>query len=119
MSNIKSYRDLTVWQRAMDLAAMIYALTKKFPKTEEYRITAQMVRAAISVPANIAEGNTRSTRKDYARFISIARGSTAELSTFLMLAMRVEMAEKEEIAVALEKCEEVGRMLPALHRSLA
>jgi four helix bundle protein len=118
MSNIKSYRDLTVWQRAMDLAHMIYALTKNFPKTEEYRLTGQMVRAAISIPANIAEGNARATRKDYAHFVSIARGSTAELSTFLMLAMRIEMTAKEEIATALEKCEEVGRMLTALHRSL-
>ncbi len=118
MSGIKSYRDLMVWQRSMELAQAIYVLVKKFPKAEEYRLTSQMIRAAISIPANIAEGNTRATKKDYARFVSIARGSTAELSTFLMLAMRIELAPKQEIGPDLESCEEVGRMLTGLHRSL-
>ena len=119
MSAIKSYRDLTVWQRAMELVEAVYALTKSFPKEEEYRLTSQLVRAAISVPANIAEGNARGSRKDYARFISIARGSTAEVSTFLTLAMRVQLAPEKEIAPAFELCEEVGRMLNALHRTLS
>lgn len=118
MATINSYRDLTVWKRAMDLAQMIYALTKNFPKSEEYRITSQMIRAAISIPANIAEGNARGSRKDYARFVSIARGSTAELSTFLILANRIDLAPKNEIVPAYETSEEVGKMLTALHRSL-
>ena len=118
MAAINSYRDLTVWKRAMDLVQMIYALTKNFPKNEEYRITSQMIRAAISIPANIAEGNARGSRKDYARFVSIARGSVAELSTFLMLAQRVELAPKKELTPAFVASEEVGKMLTALHRSL-
>ena len=112
---MQSYRDLVVWQKSMDLATHIYALTSDFPKVEEYRLTSQMTRAAVSVPANIAEGNARATRKDYARFVSMARGSAAELSTFLMLAIRIDLGNQEKIKQALELCEEVGRMLTALH----
>ena len=72
----------------MDLAQSIYELAKSFPAKEECRVTSQMIRAAVSIPANIAEGHTRGTRKDYAHFISIARGSTAELETLLLLAER-------------------------------
>ena len=119
MSDIKSYRDLLVWQRAMDLSQEIYAVTKIFPKSEEYRITSQLIRAAISIPANIAEGHMRGTRKDYANFISIARGSTAELETLLMLAMRSELAAPEQLQKCLEKAEEVGRRLSALRGKLS
>ena len=118
MARLESYRDLTVWQKSMDLAAQIYALTAAFPKSEEFRLSSQMIRAAISIPANIAEGSMRSTRKDYARFVGIARGSTAELSTFLMLAARIDLGPKEEATAALSLCEEVGRMLTALHARL-
>ena len=84
LASVKSYRDLTVWQKAMQLAAAVYRLTSEMPKQEEYRISAQMIRASTSVPANIAEGNGRGTRKDYAHFISIARGSLFELETFVL-----------------------------------
>ena len=76
---ITNYRQLDVWVKSMDLAEAIYAAVKHMPKQEEYRLTAQMIGAAISIPANIAEGNLRATRKDYAHFISIAQGSAAEL----------------------------------------
>jgi four helix bundle protein len=83
MAAITSYRDLQVWQRAMELATAVYQLAKFMPNREEYRLTGQMLRAAASVPANIAEGHMRGTRKDYANFVNIARGSLAELETFL------------------------------------
>ena len=86
---MKGYVDLKVWAKAMDLAAMVYALSLSMPRTEQFGMTSQMQRAAASIPANIAEGYQRGTRKDYARFISIARGSLAETETFLLLAVRV------------------------------
>lgn len=118
MPTIDSYRDLSVWQKSMDLAAQIYGLTAEFPKSEEYRLTSQMIRAAASVPANIAEGSMRGSRKEYSRFVGIARGSTAELSTFLMLAIRVKLGDPDNVKNALILCEEVGRMLTGLHNRL-
>jgi four helix bundle protein len=79
---MKGYEDLTVRHKAMDLAAMIYALGPRMPKNEQFGMTSQMQRAASSIPANIAEGYQRGTRKDYARFVAIARGSLAETETF-------------------------------------
>ena len=118
MVGIKSHRDLKVWASAMDLAQAIYELAKAFPPREEYRLTSQMIRAAISIPANIAEGHMRGTRKDYANFVSIARGSTAELETLLVLAERVGLAPGTPITAALSKAEDVGRMLTRLHQRL-
>jgi four helix bundle protein len=102
----------------MDLAQAIYELAKTFPTREEYRITSQLIRAAISIPANIAEGHMRGTRKDYANFISVARGSTAELETLLLLADRVRLGPTVAIAAALTKADDVGRMLTRLHQRL-
>ena len=92
MESIKSYRDLIVWQKGLKLAAMTYRLAKLMPRQEEYRLASQMLRAAASVPANVAEGHMRGSRKDYARFVTISRGSLAELETFLLLAIEVELA---------------------------
>src|SRR3712207_2721672 len=94
---VRDYRDLEVWRLAMDLAEPVYRLTRAFPKAEEYRLTSQLLRASASFPANIAEGNARSSRKDYARFISIARGSLAETETFLMLARRIGLSGPDVI----------------------
>lgn len=116
---VRSYRDLTVWQKGMTLAATVYRLTRRLPKYEEYRISSQMVRAATSVPANIAEGHGRGTRKDYAKFVSTAKGSLAELETFLLLAADLELAPRDELDAILAQAEEVGRMLTALRARLA
>jgi len=115
---ILSYRDLTVWQKAMDLAIEVYRLTQGFPKTEEYRLTAQTTRAAVSVPANIAEGHARGTRKDYANFISIASGSLAEVETFLTLSVRLGFALETDVEIAAGLAAEIGRMLAALRARL-
>jgi four helix bundle protein len=112
--SIQSYRDLLVWQKAMRLAAETYRLAKLLPKAEEYRLTSQLLRAAASVPANIAEGHSRGTRKDYANFISIARGSLAEAETILLLLIDVELLSDDQVRAALELCAETGRMLNAL-----
>ncbi len=113
-----TYRDLEVWSKAMDLAAAIYAVTKDMPKQEEYRLTAQLIRAAISIPANIAEGHARATRKDYAHFVSIARGSAAELETLLLLAEKANLLRSSIVQPQLETTEAVARMLNRLHTRL-
>ncbi len=116
---VRSHRDLTVWRKAMDVACEVYRLTDGLPKKEEYRMTAQLIRAAISIPANIAEGNARGTRKDYANFVSIARGSAAELETLLLLTAEAGLAPASRIDNLLARVEEVGRMLTGLRRSLS
>jgi len=116
--SIKSHRDLTVWRKAMDVAREVYRLTDALPKKEEYRMTAQLIRAAISIPANIAEGNARGSRKDYANFVSIARGSAAELETLLTLVIEAGLAPASAVESLLAKLDEIGRMLNGLRRSL-
>lgn len=117
-ASIQSYRDLVVWQKSMTLTVEIYRLAKQFPREEQYRLTSQLLRAAASVPANIAEGHARGTRKDYAKFISIARGSTAEVETFLVLAVRVGLLSEDEVGDAVALSEEVSKMLLSLHARL-
>lgn len=102
----------------MDLAVLVYALSHSMPGNERFGMTSQMQRAVASVPANIAEGYQRSSRKDYARFISIARGSLAETETFLRLAARVGHLTGESIGPCLELADELSRMLTTLKRRL-
>ena len=117
-SEIKSHKDLIVWQKALALAASVYRLVKEMPRVEEYRLTSQIVRAVASVPANIAEGHARGTRKDYANFVNIARGSLAELETFLLLVIEIGLIKSETVRSVLSDCDEVGRMLTALSSRL-
>jgi four helix bundle protein len=112
--SIQSYRDLLVWQKAMRLAAGAYRLGRLLPKAEDFRLTSQLLRAAASVPANIAEGHARGTRKDYAHFVSIARGSLAETETILLLLVEVELLTEQRVEAALALCSETRRMLNAL-----
>ena len=110
----KNYKDLIVWQKSMKLAKTIYQLVKKLPIEERYSLSDQMRRAAVSIPSNIAEGNARFSTKEYVRFLSIARGSNAEVETQLLLAVDCEMLEQSEVEEALELCEEIRRMLGAI-----
>ena len=116
---IKSYRDLNVWQFGMDFAVECYRLGKLIPKAEEFRITSQLLRSAASVPANVAEGWMRNSRKDYARFVGIARGSLAEAETFLQLSTRTGLLPDSEAACALEIADKLGRQLNVLQAQLA
>ena len=111
---INSHRDLVVWQKAMRLAKEAYHLAKLLPKAEEYRLTSQLLRAVTSVPTNIAEGHARGTRRDYANFVSIARGSLAETETILLLLVDVEMLTTERTQTALALSSEIGKMLNGL-----
>ena len=115
---IQSYRDLRVWQRGMGITEMIYRLTRDYPRDELFGLTSQTRRAAVSVPANIAEGYGRGTRQAYASFLRIARGSLKELETHLLIAERIGIVAGDETAPVLSEADEVGRMLGQLIRSL-
>lgn len=118
MSAIQSHRDLIVWQKAMDLSVAVYDLAGRFPASESYRMVGQTTRSVVSVPANIAEGRARSTRKDYANFLAIAQGSLAETETYVLLAIRLGFASESEAQPALALIDEVGRMLTALRKRM-
>ena len=116
--SVKSYRDLRVWQHAMDIAEDIYRLTREFPKEEMFTMVSQMRRAAASIAANIAEGYGRDSSRSYAHFLRVSQGSLKELETHLLLSARVELASSSRVKPVLEKCDVLGRMLRALIRSI-
>ena len=118
MATVTSHRDLTVWQKAMDLVVLVYRLSSRVPPAETYRLTAQITRAAASVPANIAEGNARGTTRDYANFLAIAKGSLMETETYLILAVRLGFATEEDTLPALQLVTEVSKMLTVLRQRL-
>lgn len=116
---MQSYRELIVWQKSMQLVKLVYVLTEQFPKEEQFGLTSQLRRASVSVPSNIAEGYVRRARKDYARFIAIARGSAAEVETQFEIAKMLGYSDEVLIEEALALVDEVMRMLTALHGKLA
>jgi len=117
-NEIRSYKDLHVWQKAMTLAEQIYALTSGLPKTETYGLVVQMQKAAVSIPSNIAEGHARDSTREYLRFLSISSGSLAELETQLMLCDRLAFVAEEEIEPVMKTADDVGRQLRALRQAL-
>ncbi len=118
VTEIKSYRDLKVWQNAMDLAVECYQVSKKLPKTEAYGLSSQIQRAATSVPANIAEGRARQHTKEFLQFLSVAYGSLAEVETHILLAHRLNYVEVDQVNSILDKSAEIGRMINGLQKSL-
>jgi four helix bundle protein len=116
--SIRSYQDLRVWQEAMSLAERVYQLTRQFPKDELFGLTAQMRRAAVSIPANIAEGYGRESKGAYQQFLRVAQGSVKELETHALIAQRVEILAEADATSLLSMTEVVGKMLRALIRSL-
>jgi four helix bundle protein len=115
---IRSYRDLIVWQKAMALAALCYAKTRSFPRSEAFGLTTQIRRAAASIPANIAEGNGRENTGSYIQFLRISQGSLKELETHVMLSQTVELMKAQDADQVLEMTEEVGKLLRSLIRAL-
>ena len=115
---VESYRDLTVWQRAIELVELVYKLAAKLPREEKYGLISQLQRAAISIPSNIAEGHARESTKEYLRYLLIARGSMAELETQLLLCVRLGLLTGSDIAEASAVSDEVGKMIRGLQRSL-
>lgn len=117
-TKIYSHKDLIVWQKGIDLAIIIYKLTSKFPSEEKFGLINQMRRAAVSISSNIAEGRSRSTRKDFAQFLHIALGSISELETQLEIAKRLEYGEKVDYNETVATLQEVSKMLVSIIASL-
>ena len=115
---IRSYKDLVVWQRAMELTSLAYRFSLLLPPDERFGLTSQLRRAAVSVPANIAEGRQRSTTKDFLRFLSIAAGSLAELETLIELAGRLYQFQSAQVNELAKEADEVGKMLRTLQQRL-
>lgn len=117
-AQIKSYRDLRVWQDAMTLAEVCYRLTGGFPREEVFGLSAQIRRAAVSIAANIAEGHGRENTQSFIQYLRIAQGSLKEIETHLMLAERVNIAANSKTDVILVQCENLGKMVRSLIRAL-
>lgn len=115
---VNSYRDLEVWQKAMDLVVACYDIAKKFPADERYGLTSQLQRAVVSVPANIAEGHGRDHTKEFLNHLSIAYGSLMEVETHVQIAHRLEYIPKSIADEIMLRTAEIGRMLNGLQRSL-
>jgi four helix bundle protein len=117
-SKRRDYRDLVLWQRAVELAAEVHRVTVKLPHHELFGLAAQMRRSAVSIPSNIAEGSGRRTTREFIAFLHIARGSLSELRTQLLLASKVAYVTRSEISVAENLTDEVGKLLNAVIRGL-
>jgi four helix bundle protein len=115
----KSFRELEVWNKAIDLTTLVYEFTTEFPKHEIYGLTSQMRRAAVSVPSNIAEGSARGTRRDFRQFVKQAEGSNCELQTQLTIATRLKYGDLNKAQAAEILSIQIGRMLSGLSAYLA
>ena len=115
---VRSYRDLVVWRKAMVLATDVYRCTETFPKAELYGLTAQLRRAAVSIPSNIAEGQGRVSTGEFKQFLGHARGSLLEVETQLQIAQNLKYLLPEHCTILLEQSSEVGRVLNGLIASL-
>ncbi len=107
-----------VWQRARELAALLYTLTQQFPREEIYGLTGQLRRAGVSIASNIAEGSRRGTRSDYRSFLTMARGSALEVQTQLMIARDLGFGDAAQVARAENLAEEISKMLWAITQKL-
>ena len=115
---VKSYRELIVWERSLELACQVYRLTGRFPSEERFSLTVQMRRAAISIVSNIAEGHARHSRGDFRRGVSVALGSLAELETQLELSSRLGFATSADLGDLRGLTDQVGQMLGAMSSRL-
>ncbi len=118
MEKITTYRQLNIWKEAIKLVKEIYKLTEKFPKAEQYSLSSQMQRAAISIPSNVAEGFRRYHNKEYKQFLYISSGSCAELETQLTIAMELSYIQNSDHDRFLERLDYIGRMISNLIKKL-
>jgi four helix bundle protein len=118
VEKINSYRDLRVWQIGMDLATDCYTATKPFPREETFGLTSQIRRSAAAIPANIAEGHGRGSKKEYRQFLRTAQASLRELETHLLLSERVGLLPASPARDLLATADRLGRMLNSLQRAL-
>jgi four helix bundle protein len=115
---IRSYRDLDVWSKSMDLVELCYRLSDRFPRSEEFGLKSQVRRSSVSIPSNIAEGNGRAATREYLHFVSIAHGSLMELETQWQIAGRLQYVDSASLGDLLARTDEIGRMLTSLARRL-
>ncbi len=118
MAAVKDYRDLIVWQKAMDLVEAVYRTTGTFPREEIYGLTSQIRRAAISIPSNIAEGNGRNTTRDYVHFLGMAYGSVKEVETQVLIAERLRYINSSHSDALVQATTEIARLISDLVNSL-
>ena len=116
---MKTFRDLLVWQKSMEVVKNIYQITNQFPRVEEYGLTSQMKRCCISIPLNIAEGFNRKTTKEYIQFVFIAYGSCSEFETQLEIANMLKYVSRSQYESVLSEVLEISKMLNGLIRSLS
>jgi four helix bundle protein len=119
LDRMSGYDELVVWRRGMEFVAECYRVSSTFPKSEQFGLTTQLRRSAVSVPANIAEGNGRWHRREYLHHLSIARGSLNEAETFLKVAVMLKYVSKDSIVEAANIADECSRMLTVLRRRLS
>ena len=111
------FRRLMVWQQAMSLAKECYLLTKPFPREEQFGLTSQIRRAAVSIPANIAEGSARGSAREFSRFLRIAGGSLRELETYLLMIVDLGLSTEDRVAPLMRQLESASRLLQRLQKS--
>jgi len=116
--SIKTYRDLEIWRKGIEVVADIYRLTKTFPKEETYGLTAQRRRSAISIPSNVADGFRRFHNKEYKQFLYISSGSCGELETQVSIAKMLNYIDERQENMLLEKLDHIGRMISSLVKKL-
>jgi len=117
-AKIKSFRDLEIWKRSVDLVEEVYAVTRTFPKEEMYGLTSQMRRSAVSVPSNIAEGFTRFHNREYKQFLYMSLGSGAELTTQIIISARLKYMERSKADALIHNIEEISKMTMGLIKKL-
>jgi four helix bundle protein len=115
---VQHYRELIVWQKAMNLVETVYRVTSEFPREEIYGLTSQIRRSAVSVPSNIAEGQGRRTTRDFLHFLSMAQGSLMEVETQITIARRLGYVDTNTETKTLDSTAEIGRLLNGLCNSL-
>jgi four helix bundle protein len=115
---MKSYRELEVWRKSKDLAVQLYRATERFPRNEQFGLTAQIRRAATSCPANIAEGWGRGSTREYIQFLLIARGSILEVETHLLIAAELGYLTPDQLRGFQDQIENIGQMLNRLIQAL-
>ncbi len=118
MDDIRSYRDLQAWQRAMDWVTRVYKCARNLPDHERYGLTSQLQRAAVSVPANIAEGHARDGTGEFLRHLSFSQGSLAEVQTLLAITVNLGHFAEQAVVELVRESDEIGRMIRGLQRSL-
>ena len=116
---MRPHENLEVWKKAVEVALTVYKTTETFPRDERFGLTSQLRRAAVSIPANIAEGASRTSKKEFCHFLSNAQGSASEVETELLIAFRLGYVARDKYDALLSSFDEIGRMIPGLSQQLA